>query len=83
MRGYVIKITHTATEYNKFFQTGEKKEYFIVKGGYVKPTNYGFILQEDLYKSKSATKRVITRYKSYKTPEDPSFTTSYDVVEID
>lgn len=84
MKGYVIKLTNTATEYNKFVQTGEKQEYFIIKGGYVIPTNnYDWLLQEDLYKSKSSVKRALTRYKSDKAPENPSFTTSYDVVEID
>lgn len=83
MRGYVIKITHTATEYNKFVQTGEKQEYFMLKGGYIQPTNYGWILQEDLYKSKNAAKSALTRYKSHETLENTSFTTSYEVVEID
>lgn len=81
MKGYVIKITNTATEYNKFVPEGTKQEYFLVKGGYVQHTNYP-ILQDDLYKSKSTAKCALTRYKSYKTPENPAYISSYDVVEI-
>ena len=81
MKGFIIKIINTTTSDNKFVPEGTTQEYYLVKGGYVRPTSTPFLSHDDLYKNKGTAKRALNRYISDKT-KNSSYESSYEIVEI-
>ena len=81
MKGFIIKIINTTTSDNKFVPEGTTQEYYLVKGGYVRPTSTSFLFPSDLYKNKGTAKRALNRYISDKH-KNSSYESSYEIVEI-
>ena len=81
MKGFIIKIINTTTSDNKFVPEGTTQEYYLVKGGYVRPTYTPFLSPDDLYKNKGTAKRALNRYISDKT-KNSYYESSYEIVEI-
>ena len=81
MKGFIIKIINTATSDNDFVPEGTTQEYYLVKGGYVRPASTPFLSPADLYKNKGTAKRALNRYISDK-PKNSYYELSCEIVEI-